>query len=136
MAGTGPAVNGMEALAQVEKADLPTMQHDAENLSFDPAALKAKYIAEREKRVHNGGNQQYRSAEGILKSWSVDPYIDPGFTRDPVELDIDVLVVGGGYGGQLAAARLVERGITNFRIIEKGGDFGGTWSVFTKARGF
>jgi cyclohexanone monooxygenase len=38
-----------------------------------------------------------------------------------------VVVVGGGFGGQLAAARLREAGIDDLRIIEKGGDFGGTW---------
>ena len=37
------------------------------------------------------------------------------------------MIVGGGFGGLLAAARLQEAGITNFRIIEKAGDFGGTW---------
>jgi cyclohexanone monooxygenase len=42
-------------------------------------------------------------------------------------LDIDVVIVGGGYGAQLVAVRLLEQGITNFRLIEKGGDFGGTW---------
>src|SRR5687767_15773293 len=30
-------------------------------------------------------------------------------------------------GGQLVAARLKEAGVDDVRIIEKGGDFGGTW---------
>jgi len=38
-----------------------------------------------------------------------------------------VLVIGGGFGGLLAAARLREAGAERIRIIEKGGDFGGTW---------
>jgi cation diffusion facilitator CzcD-associated flavoprotein CzcO len=33
----------------------------------------------------------------------------------------------GGFGGLLAAARLHESGVQDIRIIEKGGDFGGTW---------
>ena len=37
------------------------------------------------------------------------------------------VIVGGGFGGLLAAARLQKVGITNIRIIEKAGDFGGTW---------
>src|SRR5262249_42705637 len=41
--------------------------------------------------------------------------------------DIDVAIVGGGFSGMLAATRLQERGVTNLRIIESGGDFGGTW---------
>ena len=37
------------------------------------------------------------------------------------------LVIGGGFGGLLAGARLREAGVDDIRIIEKGGDFGGTW---------
>ncbi len=33
----------------------------------------------------------------------------------------------GGFGGLLVAARLREAGVEDIRIIEKGGDFGGTW---------
>ena len=36
-------------------------------------------------------------------------------------------MIGGGFGGLLAGARLREAGIDDVRIIEKGGDFGGTW---------
>jgi len=36
-------------------------------------------------------------------------------------------VVGGGFGGLLTGARLREAGVQDVRIIEKGGDFGGTW---------
>jgi hypothetical protein len=95
--------------------------------SFDLDALKAKYVAERDKRIHGGGVNQYRPIEGSLANYTEDPYVQPGFARDPADLDCDVVVIGGGYGGQLVAARLIEQGINNFRIIEKGGDFGGTW---------
>ena len=40
---------------------------------------------------------------------------------------MDVIVVGGGFAGLLAASRLKEAGIEKVRIIEKAGDFGGTW---------
>ncbi len=36
-------------------------------------------------------------------------------------------MIGGGFGGLLAGARLREAGVTSLRLIEKGGDFGGTW---------
>jgi cation diffusion facilitator CzcD-associated flavoprotein CzcO len=36
-------------------------------------------------------------------------------------------VVGGGFGGMISAIELTELGITDFRIVEKAGDFGGTW---------
>jgi cyclohexanone monooxygenase len=39
--------------------------------------------------------------------------------------ELDVLIIDGGFGGLLAAARLQKVGITNIRIIEKAGDFGG-----------
>lgn len=37
------------------------------------------------------------------------------------------MIVGGGFGGLLAAARLRQAGVRSIRVIEKGGDFGGTW---------
>ena len=40
---------------------------------------------------------------------------------------MEVLVIGGGFGGLIAAARLTEGGFDDLKILEKGGDFGGTW---------
>lgn len=37
------------------------------------------------------------------------------------------MLVGGGFGGLQAGARLRQAGVDDIRIIEKGGDFGGTW---------
>ena len=98
------------------------------DLDFDPAALRAKYKAERDKRLRTDGDDQYiELVEEFAHYAEDDPYVEPGFERDPIDEDIDVAVVGGGFSGMLAAARLQERGIKNFRIIEAGGDFGGTW---------
>ena len=36
-------------------------------------------------------------------------------------------MIGGGFGGLLAAARLREAGVEKIRILEMAGDFGGTW---------
>ena len=36
-------------------------------------------------------------------------------------------MLGGGFGGLLTGARLRQAGIADVRVIEKGGDFGGTW---------
>jgi hypothetical protein len=58
-----------------------------------------------------------------------DPWVEPGFERDPIEEEVDVVIVGGGYGAQVVAVRLIEAGVDKFRIIEKAGDFGGTWCV-------
>src|SRR6185369_5912921 len=99
----------------------------AEDLGFDPAALKARYRAERDKRLRQDGNEQYQEIAGSFAHYLEDPYVPPGFTRDPITDETEVVVIGGGFGGLLAAARLREAGIADIRIIEKGGDFGGTW---------
>ncbi len=96
-------------------------------LGFDPAALRAKYRAERDKRLRADGNEQYQEIAGDFARYAEDPYVHPGFTRAPLNDDIDVAVIGGGFGGLLAAARLREAGVKDIRVIEKGGDFGGTW---------
>ncbi len=96
------------------------------NLGFDPAALREKYRQERDKRVRIDGNAQYKEVAGDLTRFAEDPYTEPD-SRQAVTDDVDVLVIGGGFGGLLAGARLRQAGVKNMRIIEKGGDFGGTW---------
>jgi len=95
--------------------------------AFDPDALRAKYREERDKRIRPDGNGQYREVKGELAHFVDDPYVEPGFRREPLTDDVEVAVIGGGFGGLLAGARLREAGIDDLRIIEKGGDFGGTW---------
>ncbi|MBC7769694.1 MAG: NAD(P)/FAD-dependent oxidoreductase [Phycisphaerales bacterium] len=55
-----------------------------------------------------------------------DPYAKPA-PREPLHDVVDVLIVGGGFGGLLAGARLREAGIKKIRIVEAGGDIGGAW---------
>ena len=100
---------------------------DRGGLGFDPSALRAKYRAERDKRKRADGNAQYQEIKGDYGHFLDDPYIEPGFTRASLTDDVDVVVIGGGFGGMLAAARMREAGVKDIRIIEKGGDFGGTW---------
>ncbi|MDC0712582.1 NAD(P)/FAD-dependent oxidoreductase [Stigmatella sp. ncwal1] len=95
--------------------------------SFSPEALKEKYRLEREKRLRPDGNTQYVDLSGVYADFDTDPYVEPGFTRPAVSEKLDVLIVGGGFGGMLAAARLRQAGVDSFRLVEKGGDFGGTW---------
>ncbi len=98
-----------------------------EGPGFDPDALRNKYREEREKRIRQDGNEQYVEVKGEFAHYLDDPYVDPGFTRDPLTDQVDVVVIGGGFGGLLAGARLREAGVEDIRVIEKGGDFGGTW---------
>jgi cyclohexanone monooxygenase len=103
------------------------------DLPFDPDALRNKYIEERDRRLKygqaKGGIAQYRLVEhgGPFAHYLRDPWVKPGFTRDPIDEQVDVVIIGGGYGAQLVAVRLIEAGISNIKIIEKAGDFGGTW---------
>lgn len=99
----------------------------ADDLGFDPNALREKYRAERDKRLRADANEQYREIKGDFAHYLDDPYVEPGFTREPLTDEVDVVVIGGGFGGLLAGARLREAGVQNIRMIEKGGDFGGTW---------
>jgi cyclohexanone monooxygenase len=106
-----------------------TMDADVkpDDLGFDPAALRARYLAERDRRIRADGNEQYREIAGDFAHYLDDPYVEPGFTRAPLTDEVEVAVIGGGFGGLLAGARLREAGVEDIRLIEKGGDFGGTW---------
>jgi len=95
-------------------------------ITFDPDALRTKYREERDKRLRADGNDQYVEVVGDYARYVEDPYVEP-FEREPLTDAVDVVVIGGGFGGLLAGARLREAGIEDVRVIEKGGDFGGTW---------
>ena len=97
-------------------------------IDFDPDAVRARYKAERDKRVRTDGEAQYIEVAGQFAHYAEeDPYADPNFRRDPIAEDLEIAVIGGGFSGLLAGARLREAGLDDFRIIEAGGDFGGTW---------
>ncbi|MBV8134354.1 MAG: NAD(P)/FAD-dependent oxidoreductase [Deltaproteobacteria bacterium] len=96
-------------------------------LDFDPDALRNKYNQERDRRIRVDGNAQYVEVSGKFRHFTDDPYVESGFTRAPLTDEVDVVVIGGGFGGLLAGARFREAGIKDVRIIESGGDFGGTW---------
>ncbi len=97
------------------------------DLGFDPDALRTKYREERDKRIRKDGNDQYLELRGEFAHFADDPYVEPGYTRKPLTDEVDVALIGGGFGGLLAGARLRQAGVEDIRIIEKGGDFGGTW---------
>jgi cation diffusion facilitator CzcD-associated flavoprotein CzcO len=95
-------------------------------LPFDPDALREKYLAERDKRVRPDANDQYVEMTGPFAHYLIDPYTER-VERAPLHDEIEVVVVGGGFGGLLAGARLREAGFEDIRLLEKGGDVGGTW---------
>ena len=96
-------------------------------IDFDPEQLKAKYLAERDKRLRNDGIAQYVEVTADFSHYVDDPYVDPGLTRDPVFDHVQFAIIGGGFGGLLMGARLRELGYQDLRVVETAGDFGGTW---------
>lgn len=96
------------------------------DLGFDPNHLRDRYRAERDKRLRKDGNEQYVNVAGQFAHYLEDPYTER-IARAPVTDHVEVAVIGGGFGGLLSAARLRKAGFKDIRMIEKGGDFGGTW---------
>ena len=94
--------------------------------ALDKEALKRKYAEERAKRIRPDGNAQYLELKGQLAHYAFDPYT-PFTERPPLRDHVTVAFVGGGFAGLVTGARLAEAGIADVRIVEKGGDVGGTW---------
>ncbi len=95
--------------------------------SYDPEAIRAKYLAERDRRLvpHRADIRDLRADEQFAR-YRDDPFT-PYTDRDPVADDVDVVIVGGGIAGILAGARLREAGVERIRIIDQAGGIGGTW---------
>lgn len=98
----------------------------AAKVEIDKEALRAKYAEERAKRIRADGNDQYLELKGQLAHYAEDPYT-PFCERDALTDHVTFAFIGGGFAGLVTGARLKEAGIDDVRIIEKGGDFGGTW---------
>ena len=94
--------------------------------TFDPEALRERYRHERDKRLRPDGNSQYVEIAGAYAGYLHDPYVETT-PREPRRDDVEVALVGGGFAGLISAVRLRQAGVDDIRIIEKGGDFGGTW---------
>ncbi len=93
---------------------------------MDREEVLARYRAERDKRLRPDGNDQYVEVSGTFAHYVDDPYV-PRTEREPIQAEVTVALVGGGFSGLITGARLAEAGIRDVRIIEKGGDVGGTW---------
>lgn len=116
-------------MPQPETTSLSAAANNATEVpDFDVTALTKKYQEEREKRLMYKplGTQEYRTIDGELLHLLDDPYCPKALEREPIQESCEALIVGGGYGAQLIAVRLIEAGIDT-RIVEKGSDFGGTW---------
>ena len=93
----------------------------------DIPALREKYRHERDRRIRSDGQKQYFKPTGVVaENYAVDPHT-PLANRSPISEDIDVIVLGAGWGGIMASYHLTQAGVTNFRNIDTAGDFGGVW---------
>ncbi len=88
--------------------------------------LRLRYLAERDKRLRPDGNDQYREPTGRFEHFLDDPYTDV-VDREAVTDEVTVAVVGAGFSGLVTAARLVEAGVQDVRLIDTAGDVGGVW---------
>jgi cyclohexanone monooxygenase len=94
---------------------------------LDVEALREKYRQERDKRLRDQGTDQYNFAEGALAAYDKDPYAGPPPERAPENEELDVLIIGGGFGGLQAGAALRKANVEKIRILDVAADFGGTW---------
>ena len=98
----------------------------ARPVTVDFDTLRERYRIERERRMPGETDRRYHDMGEGFAHLLADPYTARA-ERAPVRDAVDVLVLGGGFGGLLTAARLREAGVERVRIVEAGGDFGGTW---------
>ncbi|HEX3996661.1 MAG TPA: NAD(P)/FAD-dependent oxidoreductase [Acetobacteraceae bacterium] len=130
--------------ATQEKA--PPVRHQNPNtqavrVAFDPLRptekpqefydeIKQKFAEARDLRLsyRPDGRAQYTSElTGELAKYEVDPWVETIKERAPITDTVECLFIGGGFSALLTAARLREKGVESIRIVERGGDVGGTW---------
>jgi len=105
--------------------DAPTVV-EVDGATIDREALLRRYTEERDKRLREDGNDQYLEVTGRFAHFADDPYVEVA-ERRPRRDEVTFAFVGGGFAGLVAGARLKQAGVDDVRIIEKGGDVGGTW---------
>ena len=95
--------------------------------TFDVDALRQKYAEERARRLRPDGIAQYVEIAGEFARFAEDPWADGKFAREPLADEVDVAIIGAGFGGLLTGARLRQLGVESVRLIDRAADVGGTW---------
>ena len=93
---------------------------------IDHEALRERYRAERDKRIRPDGSAQYVEPTGRFASWVEDHYTER-VERSPVQVEVEVAVIGAGFAGLATGAMLVEAGIDDFLVLDGAGGVGGVW---------
>ena len=100
---------------------------ESASASFDPEAVNARYIAERDKRLVEGrADIRDLDHDDVFRHYRDDPFT-PFVERTPVSDEVDVVILGGGIAGVLVGAELRKRGVERIRIVDQAGGIGGTW---------
>lgn len=117
-------------------SDLPSSNGSAQPDKIDVEALSNKYQEEKERRQRVDGlaqNVELEESES-LSSLADDPFVDHDALNAQQQAledgqQVQVIILGAGFGGILFAARLVEAGVRpdDIRIVDVAGGFGGTW---------
>ena len=94
--------------------------------TVDLEAIRQKYAQERDKRLRPDGNNQYIRMTDEFAHYRADPHT-PFVERPPVTDHVTFAFIGGGWAGLVTGARLKDAGVQDVRIIDRAGDFGGTW---------
>ena len=95
--------------------------------SFDPEAVRAKYLAERDRRLVAGrADIRDLDHDEYFARYRDDPFT-PMTERDPVADEVDVVILGGGIAGITTGAHLRRAGVEHIRVIDQAGGMGGTW---------
>ena len=104
------------------------MEPSDEASGFDPEAVRAKYEAERDKRMVKGAGGDPRPGARRGRSPSTARIRSRRYAdRDPVDEDVEVAIIGAGIAGVVAGAQLRKHGIDSIRMIDQAGGIGGTW---------
>ncbi|MBX3314212.1 MAG: NAD(P)/FAD-dependent oxidoreductase [Actinobacteria bacterium] len=95
--------------------------------SYDPEAVKEKYLRERDRRLVPGRSDiRDLATDDHFARYRDDPFTPPT-EREPVVEEVDAVVVGAGMAGLLAALQLRAAGLERVRIVDTAGGVGGTW---------
>ena len=92
--------------------------------------VKEKFAEERDIRLgyRPEGTAQFTSElTGALDKYAIDPFAGEPEHRPALNDTVECLFIGGGFSALLTSARLREYGVESIRIVERGGDVGGTW---------
>lgn len=96
--------------------------------AVDLDAVRARYRAERDKRIRPDGTTQYAFVtDDRFAKYGADPWTPELVERAERHDEVDLTIVGAGFGGLVAGAFARKAGVDKIRYIDTAGDFGGTW---------